>query len=340
MTRFLAVLTVRNEGAFLLDWVAHHRAAGITDILALSNDCTDGTDAILDRLAAMGVCAHVPNPGPHPQGAHWAALKRADPHPLVAAADWILALDIDEFVNVHVGDRTLGALVAALPEATAIALTWRLFGNAGVVRYADTGVPATFTRAAPRRILWPWRASMFKTLFRADGTYARLGIHRPRAPAGIERARWFDGSGRPLPESYATRRIFTPPGEDCHGLVQLNHYPLGAMESFVLKQDRGRANRDAGAGALAYWAERNFATDADTTIAALAPRAAAMRAELTADPALARLHAAAVAWRHARAAALLREDRWRDLMGCLMLLPPSEPLGRAAVAGLVGAASP
>ena len=42
-------------------------------------------------------------------------------------------MDIDEFVNIHVGDHTLGALYAALPDADAIAITWRLFGNNGII---------------------------------------------------------------------------------------------------------------------------------------------------------------------------------------------------------------
>ena len=50
--RITAILCVKNEGAFVLDWLAHHRAAGITDFLVCSNDCSDGTDALLDRLAA------------------------------------------------------------------------------------------------------------------------------------------------------------------------------------------------------------------------------------------------------------------------------------------------
>ena len=48
-----AVLTVRNEGAFLLEWLAHHRAVGITDFLVFSNDCQDGTDRMLDRLQEL-----------------------------------------------------------------------------------------------------------------------------------------------------------------------------------------------------------------------------------------------------------------------------------------------
>src|SRR5882757_6448938 len=129
--RALLVLTVKNEAAFLLEWLAHHRACGFTDLLAFSNDCSDGTDLMLDRLAEMGWLTHVRNDGPHDEGPQWAALKAADRHPLRRDADWVLFADIDEFVNIHAGDRTLPALLTDLPQADAVALTWRLFGNAG-----------------------------------------------------------------------------------------------------------------------------------------------------------------------------------------------------------------
>ncbi|MEL7154928.1 MAG: glycosyltransferase family 2 protein, partial [Pseudomonadota bacterium] len=35
----LAILTVRNEAAFLLEWLAHHQAVGFSDFLVFSNDC-------------------------------------------------------------------------------------------------------------------------------------------------------------------------------------------------------------------------------------------------------------------------------------------------------------
>ena len=57
--KITAVLCVRNEGAFLLEWLAHHRAAGVTDFLVFSNDCDDGTDAMLDRLAGLGWLTHL-----------------------------------------------------------------------------------------------------------------------------------------------------------------------------------------------------------------------------------------------------------------------------------------
>ena len=337
--RITAVLCVRNEGAFLLDWLAHHLACGVSHVVALSNDCDDGTDALLDRLEVLGHVTHIRNDGPHDKGGiQFSGLKRADRTEAVRQADWLIALDVDEFVNVHVGTRTLPDLIAALPEASAITLTWRLFGNAGVLRYEDRPIPEQFTRAAPARMLWPWRASMFKTLYRNDGTYGRLGVHRPRQPepTRIKQARWFDGAGRALEAQFRTRRIFTDVGRESHALVQLNHYPLGAMESYVLKADRGRAVHSDHALGLDYWVERNFNVVEDRSILVLAPQVAERRTALAADPELARLHAQAVDWRRVRFEALMRQEPYRALMGRLMMTPPSRPLGPDAAALLHG----
>lgn len=324
---FLAILTVRNEGAFLLEWLAHHRAVGFTDFLVFSNDCQDGTDAMLDRLDAMGLVTHRRNDGPHDKGGiQFTALKAAEKLPILRRADWVLPLDVDEFVNIHAGDRTLPALLAALPQATAITLTWRLFGNAGIVHYEDAPVTRQFTRAAPAVMHWPWRAAMFKTLYRNDGTYRKPGVHRPRNPDPdrLAQARWFDGQGRELDDSFKTTRIFSNYGRPNHALVQLNHYPLGAMESYVVKADRGRAVHSDHMLGLDYWVERNFCTDEDTSIHALDSSAAL--AALKSDPELARLHDAAVAWRKARFDALMLHDPCRALFGRLLMTPPTRAL--------------
>ncbi len=330
--RITAVLTIRNEGAFLLEWLAHHRGIGFTDFLVFSNDCQDGSDAILDRLAQMGWLTHIRNDGPHDKGGvQWSALKAADRHDLVRGADWLMVLDIDEFVNIHAGDHRLGALMAALPEADAITLTWRLFGNCGQVEYRDAPVTQQFTRAAPEVMAWPWRAFMFKTLFRNTGAYRKLGVHRPRAPvAGLaDRARWFDGHGRELEPRFRRGQIFSPFGRRNYGLAQLNHYPLGAMESYLLKRDRGRAVHAGQALGLDYWAERNWCSEEDRSIAQARPLSQPLLEELQADAELARLHAAAVAWRHQRIRELLREEPYRALMGRLIMTPPARPVPTA-----------
>lgn len=336
--RITAVLTVRNEAAFLLEWLAHHRAAGIENFVVCSNDCTDGTDTMLDRLAEMGWLAHIRNNGPYgKRGIQFTALHLADKHPLVRGADWLLPLDVDEFVNVKTGDNTLPALIAALPEATAIPLTWRLFGNAGVQRYTDTPITQSFARCAPEIIFWPWRAAMFKTLYRNDQTYGKLGVHRPKAPdtARLDKARWFDGAGRELGDPFKRRRVFSDYGQSNHTLVQLNHYPLGAMESFVLKADRGRAVHADVPLALDYWVERNFNTETDTSIQTLQARSQSVLKQLMSDPTLARLHDSAVSWRKTRFDALMRQEPYRALFARLLMAPPSQPISREAAGVLI-----
>jgi hypothetical protein len=293
---------------------------------------------MLDRLAQMGEVVHLRNLPPYDKaGIQFSAMKRAADHPLLAQADWILALDIDEFVNIHLGDRSLNALIAALPEAGAITLTWRLFGNGGVVEIADQPVTARFLRAAPSVMYWPWRASMFKTLYRNDGTYGKPGIHRPRAPdpARVDSARWFDGAGRELPARFRRAGLFSPFGRANHTLAQINHYPLGSMQDFILKSDRGRAVHAAQRLGADYWVERNFSTEEDRSILALAPRMQAERDRLMADPGVAAAHRAAVAWRHARFAELMREEEMRALMGRLMMTPPSRALNQDEAAPLL-----
>ena len=324
--RVLAILTVRNEGAFLIDWLAHHRQTGFTDFLVFSNDCQDGTDQMLDRLQAMGWLTHLRNPGPWKEGPQWAALKAANTHPLTRSAGWIMAIDIDEFVTVHAGNGTLAALFAALPQATALPLTWRLFGNAGVYAHEDRPVPERFTRAAPAVMRWPWRAAIFKTLFRNDGSYARLGVHRPRQPdvARLRHQRWFDGSGRELPAAYHTGRLFSAYGQDNYQLAQLNHYALGSMQDYVLKCDRGRANRAASAFDLSYWVERNLCQTKDCGLADSFARNRPWRDTLRADAVLAALHGAAVNWRQARFLQLMGQEPYRALLGRLMMAPESQ----------------
>ncbi len=330
--RALIILTVKNEASFLLEWLAHHRACGFTDVLVFSNDCSDGTDLMLDRLQEIGLVTHVRNSGRHDEGPQWAALKAADQHPMTKAADWVMFADVDEFVNIHVGDHTLPALLQALPEADAVALTWRMFGNAGVVAFQDRPVTEIFTRAAPLTLGWPWRAQMFKTLFRNDGIFRKLGVHRPRNPADNPRwparnPRWFDGSGRAMPPG---NRLFSDYRQDNYQLVQLNHYALGSMEGYLVKCDRGRANRAASAFDIGYWVERNLCDVPDTSIGAL--NSSALRATCHADPILGPMHQQGVQWRRTRFATLMTEEPWRALFGHLLMSRPSRALSPAEAA--------
>ena len=55
------VTTMKNEGPFILEWIAYHLSIGFTGFTVFSNDCDDGTDQIIVRLQELGVACHVEN---------------------------------------------------------------------------------------------------------------------------------------------------------------------------------------------------------------------------------------------------------------------------------------
>ncbi|NHX28195.1 glycosyltransferase family 2 protein, partial [Escherichia coli] len=80
--RKIIVSTMKNEGPYILEWIAYHRAIGFDDFVLFSNDCTDGTNLILNRLDQMGIVQHFDNPlGPRmdPQRAAYSRAGKMAP---------------------------------------------------------------------------------------------------------------------------------------------------------------------------------------------------------------------------------------------------------------------
>ncbi|PRX35364.1 Glycosyl transferase family 2 [Meinhardsimonia xiamenensis] len=297
----LIITTMRNEAPHVLEWVAYHRLIGFDRFLVWSNDCEDGTDLLLDALARRGWLAHERNDRIGKKGVQWTALERAARHPWVAQADWLLVADCDEFVNIHAGEGRLADLLAAVPQADAVTLTWRLFGDSGVVEIEDAPTIAQFTRAAPFPCHAPWTASQFKTLYRNAGFYGRPGVHRPKAPDPTRRPVWVNGSGRRLPEAFAREGAVILGQNAGMDLVALNHYSLRSAKAFLVKAARGLPNRSGKPVDIGYWADRNFNVVEERSILRHLPALEAALAELRADPEIDRLHREGLAWHRARA---------------------------------------
>ena len=54
--------------------------------------------------------------------------------------------------------------------------------------------------------------------------------------------------------------------QDNYKLAQINHYALGAMQSFILKAMRGRSGSSYQGLNMDYWCDRNFCQEEDKTI--------------------------------------------------------------------------
>ena len=94
------VTTMKDEGPFMLEWVAHYLSIGFDHFIINTNDCSDGTDSIAMRLQEMGLASHIDNPGPWKNGPQGAAYDNAMAHPKLSEAEWILVADADEFLNI------------------------------------------------------------------------------------------------------------------------------------------------------------------------------------------------------------------------------------------------
>lgn len=332
--RVLAITTIRNEAPFILEWLAYHQHIGVTDFLIYSNDCEDGSAALLDRLAARGIVHHERNHSNGKKSVQWRALTKANRHSAKKQADWIYIADVDEFLCIHEGAGTLKDLMNARPEAEGFVIPWRMFGNNGVTRFADEKVTSQFTKAAPDRLLWPWRAVQFKSLFRNLDKFERLGVHRPQLAPDAAFDLWCDGNGAPVK---AVSGTVIPTTGAQYGMAQINHYALGAMESFLVKVQRGKPNHSADPIDLAYWVERNLNAISDTRILRHHDNVDARLAALMADPQTADLHTAGVAWRKARIKDLLGTADSFYLMSRLMQAGPSDILPMAEQVRLMNA---
>lgn len=321
---------VKNEAPFLLEWIAWHRMAGVTDFLFYSNDCSDGTDAMLDALARRGGVVHLANPA---QGRNYQmeALKDAARRPVVRAADWVWVADVDEFVNIHVGAGRFDDLIAACGAPAAISLSFQFFANCGVSAFRDRPVIGQFDRSHNPDLWCGETAIEVKTLTRADFPLWYLGAHRPFLRRGAEVPRWTDGSGRQVPDAFARaaakRRIRKFPARGARRFATLNHYALRALDSYLLKIDRGDVNRAHRAFDDGYWRARNDPAWQDLSIRRRLPQLHEALARLKADPEIAALHRDAVAWHHARIAQLRTDpatEALRRALAAAPLLPPDE----------------
>ncbi|NNE89328.1 MAG: glycosyltransferase family 2 protein, partial [Silicimonas sp.] len=236
----------------------------------------------------------------------YAAFRAAEREEAVTSADWLLTLDVDEYINIHAGNGRLSDLFDAVTDAHLISMPWRLFGNAGVHPFEDVPVTHQFSKAAPPFMPRPYQAWAFKTIYRNAGLFRRLGVHRPK---GLQRAFrdsifWVTGSGKPLPSETWRSAWRVGTANWGYDLVTLNHYAVRSAESFLVKRDRGRVNHVHRPQDEAYWFRMNHNVEEETSIQRLADRTAKIKTELLALPGVAEAHAASVAWHKDRISAL------------------------------------
>jgi len=298
---------MKDEGPFILEWIAHHLAVGFSRIVVYTNDCSDGTDKILMRLETLGLAHHRVNLIPDGLRPQPSALNYAQNEPLVSESDWVLVFDADEFISIRYADGTLDPLLDAAEAqgANGIVITWRIFGSGGVHDWSRAPVSEQYLMAAPPDWNKGWGV---KTLFKFDPEYWKLGIHRPKMKnkwvetAYPETVKWLNGSGQQMEDYFKFRGWRSITRTIGYDWVQMNHYAVKSIDSYAIRKFRGNVNLKKDKYNADYWAlqDRNEVHD-DTMLRYTGARNRIMDLLLT-DPELNALHFAAIALAEAKLA--------------------------------------
>lgn len=277
--RHVLISCVKDEGPFLLEWVAHHLVIGFDLIGVASNDCTDGSAELLAALDGAGYITHldhVPTSGEVPQHAGYARLR---PRLELQPEDWLMMLDADEFLNVHCGAGRVADLTArADPDIDIVALCAMGFTDGGHERWQPGPVCARFVQRLT--LNHPTNAAV-KSLTR--GTHRFGGIHNHHLVGYTERAalQVMRGDGtrfalaRNKPIFKQLRNV--PVALISHDLAQYNHYLIKTRDSFLLRGVRGRGVTKVDGPVAerhtdAYFAQRQASAGTDLSIARYADR--------------------------------------------------------------------
>jgi hypothetical protein len=265
---------MKNEGPFILEWVAHHIVLGFDRIYIASNDCSDGSDQLLAALDLLGYITHVPHvvkPGDSPQHAGYKAIRKRHP---IDAADWLMMLDADEFLNVHVGDHRVADLTArADDDIDVIALNGMVFTDAPQINWQPGRICPLFSN---RVILKHSGNAAIKTLTRNPSRFKAIHNHSMVDFKGDQplRVLWGDGTTTTLnPDLPLWKQLRNSPlPAISHRLAQYSHYSIKTWDSFMLRRARGRGAVAATAAdplrhSDAYFAARSKAAGQDLSIA-------------------------------------------------------------------------
>ncbi|WBU55825.1 glycosyltransferase family 2 protein [Paracoccus sediminicola] len=262
MTKKQLFTSVKNEAPFLLEWIAYHRAIGFEEFYVCSNDSDDGTTELLNALDKASEIRHFHNhvlPGQSPQLVAAERFRDAD-LPAQESGDWVIWLDADEFLNIHVGEGKLDDLIDYLGDKTGMLVPWRIFGDSGSDGLLERFLSETFTRSAgddfPEQAQGHSEQAQIKTLFRMDDCIQGFGtssLHRPVIKPGAKDIlqRFTNGAGGPLDAGFGPHRFWASGGDKARtskvplsetdgSIAQINHYLVRTPSMYRLKKRRGR----------------------------------------------------------------------------------------------------
>jgi len=283
--RKIAIVTsVRDEGLGLLEWIAHHRALGITDFFIYTNNNSDGSEHLLEMLAAHHLIRLIYNEV-NPDTPIQTKVAEHSLHCLRELRDfeWVFYIDVDEFfIPRNAGYRMeefWRDIAASLKRSqAAICFNWKWFGSENGYAKEEGLLLERFVHSIHNEHV--------KSLVRPRDVISMSRVHVPIL----------------LPGRVAVRSDFEPMSAMTGKIApvydrgQLNHYWNKSFEEFAMKKRRGRISQTLAGAQLDYsvffsWGENGKRGNFDPPPAPLLERTSQALAELLAIPGLRALQA-------------------------------------------------
>ncbi|WP_252365374.1 glycosyltransferase family 2 protein, partial [Gluconobacter thailandicus] len=254
-SRKTAILAcVRNEGIYLLEWIAYHRSIGVEWFFLYSNDNDDSSDRLLAALSEQGIITWIRNDlsrgTPAQQKAYGHALGIM---PDILNFAWVTVIDADEFIAL---DPTL---YKSLPDylkwtetraVDSISFNWKFMASEPLTDETAYRLPLTErNRSFVRDDVIGAGIHLVKSMFRPAHALQSAAHHPTSSPRYALTMCLSDASshlwvsppgGLPAGPGFADRTVFAGIG--------IYHYFYKSPEEWMWKSSRNRGDNPSQSG--------------------------------------------------------------------------------------------
>lgn len=233
----LAVCTIfKNEGPYILEWLAFHIVVGVDVFFIADNDSSDGSSSLLQALAELELVKYVKFPTPSDAAPQLAAYK-ALMSQYSELATWVAFIDADEFL-MPLGNKSIKSVLHDISESDpsigAVAVNWANYGSGGEREFATGMVLERFGKRAEQDF---GVNHHYKSLVKTE---AYESTHQnPHLFELRDGYRYAQANGRVLVEN--SNGIKGLSASVCWENFRINHYIVKSYGEFLFKKSRGRA---------------------------------------------------------------------------------------------------
>ena len=306
--RYSVITFAHNKAHQILEWVSHYKTLGISDLAVISYPSDDDTRTMLSILHDHGHITHIlqdaySDASATPQQAIATASKTLG----LTETDWVLCVDMDDFLAIDLDGGTLPDLTSQIPDGTGLCLSRRYFGNNGLVDPSQKLVFQTHLRGAPTILNQP------------IPNRQPAHLHRLSDPTPAE---WLDGSGRALKFPQRARVL----NADRFAWAQLNSYPLRSVCDFLIDLAANAPKSQHILDPLAFWIDHNFNFETIEPDKYKTKQIRYLLHHLRSLPMMQDCEINSRQWRQNILPQIMQDEHITNLAQHLMMLLPSQPL--------------